>query len=50
MARAIDHECPRYGKYPPAAGISFLEIDAGTLQVAAGEAILEANIAALYVA
>src|SRR3984893_4914732 len=32
MARAIDHECPRYGKYPLAAGISFLEIDAGTLQ------------------
>src|ERR1700730_18389050 len=32
MAGAIDHECPRYGKYPPAASISFLEIDAGTLQ------------------
>ena len=32
MARAIDHECPRYGQYPLAAGISFLKIDAGTLQ------------------
>ena len=32
LARAIDHECPRYGQYPLAAGISFLKIYAGTLQ------------------
>src|SRR5262249_52268483 len=32
MARAINHECPRYGQYPLAAGISFLKINAGTLQ------------------
>jgi len=34
MAGAIDHECPRYRKYPPAVGISFLKIDADTLQEA----------------
>ena len=32
LAGAINHECPRYGKYPPAVGISFLEIDARALQ------------------
>ena len=32
MAGAVDHERPGYGKYPLAAGISFLEIDAGALQ------------------
>lgn len=32
MTRVIDHECPRYGKFPIAVGISFLEIDVDTLQ------------------
>ena len=32
MARAVDHECPWYGKYPPPIGISFLEIETGAFQ------------------
>ena len=32
MARAVDHERARYGKYPSSVGISFLEIDTGTFQ------------------
>src|ERR1700722_11022255 len=32
MACAIDHECPRYRKYPSAIGIPFLEIETGALQ------------------
>ena len=34
MARAVDHECSRYGKSPPAVGISFVDIEAGTSQYA----------------
>src|SRR5262249_27579281 len=32
LAGAVDHERPGYGKCPLAAGISFLETDAGALQ------------------
>src|SRR5436190_1223921 len=32
MSGSINHECTRYGKYPPAVGISLLKIDVRALQ------------------